>query len=283
MPFHEASATFISHVHLKVRDLATSMSFYRDILGLSIFSESVTTVSFTGNKKTPFLTIEQAGEYVPRPPRTTGLYHVALLLPSRADLGSFLKHMLDHDYPLQGASDHLVSEAIYMADPDGNGVEVYRDRPSEEWIWQNGRVTMTTDPLNAEAVLDAGKYLPWAGMPSGTVMGHLHLQVADLKQAEHFYCDGLGFNIVSQFGEQALFISSDDYHHHLGLNTWSSKNASSPPENSVGIKSFDVFYPNEASRTKAVERLRSQERPVNHQGNALVVTDPFNNRIRLVI
>ncbi|MCR6109322.1 VOC family protein [Bacillus sp. A301a_S52] len=283
MPFHEAPATFISHVHLKVRDLATSMSFYRDILGLSIFSETVTTVSFTCDKKAPFLTIEQAGDYVPRPPRTTGLYHVALLLPSRADLGSFLKHMLDHNYPLQGASDHLVSEAIYLADPDGNGVEVYRDRPSEEWIWQNDRVTMATDPLNAETVLDAGKHLPWSGMPSQTVLGHLHLQVADLKQAEHFYCAGLGFNIVSQFGEQALFISSGDYHHHMGLNTWASKNAPSAPENSVGIKSFAVFYPNEVRRIKAVDRLRSQERIVNHEGDVFVVTDPFNNKIQLVI
>lgn len=176
------------------------------------------------------------------------MYHFALLLPSRNDLARILRHFIQIRYPLQGASDHLVSEAIYLADPDGNGIEIYSDRPSAAWNWENGEVEMATVPLDAENLLAEGDGEAWTGLPSNTLMGHIHLHVSELQKTEEFYIQGLGFNIVNRYGRQALFISTGGYHHHIGLNTWNGVGAPAPLENSVGLKRFSLVLPNKETR-----------------------------------
>src|SRR5690606_11741669 len=154
------------------------------------------------------LTIEQPEGAMPKQGRTTGLYHFALLLPSRKDLGKMLKHLIETGYPLQGASDHLVSEAVYLGDPDGNGIEIYADRPASAWTWHGDEVAMTTIAMDwAGVVAEAGDE-PWTGLPAGTIMGHIHLHVSDLRSSEKFYTEGLGLEVVNRYGGMALFISA---------------------------------------------------------------------------
>lgn len=179
-----------------------------------------------------------------RPPRTTGLFHLALLVPSRADLARAFHRVHTAAWEFTGAADHYVSEALYLDDPEGNGIEIYRDRPRAEWEFGNGELRMGTLPLDLAGVLgsvedaDVGD-----GMASGTRIGHVHLQVADLPGAEAFYVDALGFEPVVRAYPGALFVAAGGYHHHLGLNTWAGVGAPAPPEGARGLRSFTVVLP----------------------------------------
>ena len=179
---------------------------------------------------------------VPKPRRTTGLYHFAILVPSRAALGRSLRRLVDARYPLTGAADHLVSEAIYLDDPDGLGIEIYRDRPRDSWRrLAGGQIAMSTDPLDVQNVLDEpGAETAWNGLDAATVMGHVHLHVPHLDTAEQFYCGRIGFDPMLRGYPGALFVSAGGYHHHLGLNTWAGVGAPPPPENAVGLQSFTI-------------------------------------------
>ncbi|CAG9613676.1 Catechol-2,3-dioxygenase [Bacillus rhizoplanae] len=282
MKFQHHPYTFVSHVHILIENLGRSLSFYREKLGFQILEQSETKAVLTADGKTPLLTIEQLENILPKQPRTTGLYHFAILLPHRSDLAKVLYHLIQTDYPLQGASDHLVSEAVYLADPDGNGIEIYVDRPFKTWEWNDGQVTMTTEPI-ASDILAAAKDETWTGLPSDTVMGHIHLHVADLGKAEEFYCAGLGFDAVSRYGHQALFISSGKYHHHIGLNTWNGVGAPSPAANSVGLKHFSILFPDEETRNQAVKRLQDIGASVTASNGVVVTKDPSGNHIQLCI
>jgi Glyoxalase/Bleomycin resistance protein/Dioxygenase superfamily. len=273
--FHKSPNLYIGEVAIQVTDLDRSLLFYQNIIGLKILKRSDQSAQLTTDGKTPLLTLFRPENALPRRRMTTGLYHFALLVPSRSDLGSFLRHLLESGYPLLGASDHLVSEAIYLNDPDGNGIEVYRDRPSREWSWKENLVEMATLELDAQGVLSAAKN-PWMGMPDGTIMGHIHLHVANLKEAEIFYTNGLGFEIVSYY-PQAVFLSTGKYHHHLAINTWAGKGAPHPKENEAGLKWFTIHYPDEESREKAKVRLARMGAPVT--GDETV--DPSGNIIHL--
>ncbi|PLR96786.1 VOC family protein [Bacillus sp. T33-2] len=284
MGFHQKATIFVRDVHLLVQDLQRSLSFYQDVIGFKTLSSSASQAVLTADGVTPLLKIEQPENPLPRKQNRTGLYHFALLLPDRSDLARVLLHLLQSGYPLQGASDHLVSEALYLADPDGNGIEIYSDRPSETWKWQNGQVIMATEPLNGEDLLAATGGVKWAGLPEGTVMGHIHLQVADLDKAERFYCEGLGFELVnSLYGQSARFVSSSGYHHHIGLNTWHSKGAPAPEKNSAGLKSYSVVLPDENSRDETVQRLQQMGEWVIEQNGLLLTKDPSGNVIHLLV
>ncbi|MFS8630532.1 MAG: VOC family protein, partial [Bacillales bacterium] len=236
MNFHKKPTTFVSHVHLKVTDLERSLKFYQEIIGFKVLKKTDRTAALTADGKTALLTIEQPEGAMPKQGRTTGLYHFALLLPSRKDLGKMLKHLIETGYPLQGASDHLVSEAVYLGDPDGNGIEIYADRPASAWTWHGDEVAMTTIAMDwAGVVAEAGDE-PWTGLPAGTIMGHIHLHVSDLRSSEKFYTEGLGLEVVNRYGGMALFISAGKYHHHIGLNTWNGVGAPKPHPNSAGLK-----------------------------------------------
>ncbi|MDQ2784558.1 MAG: VOC family protein, partial [Chloroflexota bacterium] len=210
-----------------------------------------------------------------------GLYHFAILVPTRADLGRWVRHWLELGLPL-GQGDHLVSEALYLSDPDENGIEVYRDRPRDEWHWANGQVLMGAGPVDIRGLLaDAERANePWTGLPAGTRLGHIHLQVGDIAQAATFYHDILGFDIVSAM-PSALFVSAGGYHHHIGLNTWHSKGAAPAPADMVGLRFFTVNFPTEEARRDVLDRIAAAGLPTTQTGDTVAVQDPWQNTLLL--
>lgn len=235
------SDAHIGQVSLTVRDLDRSLSFYRDVLG---FQESRRDgrVAYLGAGGPVLIELHEDTSAVARPRRTTGLYHFAILVPSRAALGRSLRRLAAQQWPMTGASDHLVSEALYLDDPDGLGIEIYRDRPRSEWsISGAGQVMMATDPLDLQSVFEEpGAETPWSGLDAGTVIGHVHLHVPHLNTAEAFYCGRIGFEPMLRGYPGALFVAAGGYHHHLGLNVWTGIGAPPPPENAVGLRSFTI-------------------------------------------
>ncbi|WP_088007304.1 VOC family protein [Indiicoccus explosivorum] len=282
MIFHEKPVTFVGQVRLKVQDLERSLKFYTSVLGFTVSERTGGRAQLTADGKTVLLSLEQPEDAAPKQPRTTGLYHFAVLLPTRADLAAFVRHLAESGIQF-GSSDHLVSEALYFSDPDGNGIEVYRDRKPEEWTWQGDQVVMTVDPLDFEELLSTSGQERWKGLPEGTVMGHIHLHVADLRQAEQFYTEGLGLDVVCRFGGQASFISSGKYHHHIGINTWNGTGAPPPSPDSAGLAAFTLVLPSEEERNETAERLKRIGAPVSETGGRFLTEDPSGNRIELLV
>ncbi|HKV83738.1 MAG TPA: VOC family protein [Ktedonobacterales bacterium] len=252
------AATTLGAAHLTVADLPRALAFYRDILGFTAVETATGSVTLSPNGATaPILTLTEIAGARPKPPRTTGLYHVAILLPTRLDLGRTLRRLVESDYPLQGASDHLVSEALYLADPDGNGLEIYRDRPREQWRFSGDQIAMDSLPLDLRALLREALAdgQEWAGIAPGTRIGHVHLQVADLDRAISFYRDTLGFDLMARMGNSAAFLSAGGYHHHIGLNTWGTAGAPQAPADAVGLRSFDILLPDSADFPAVANRV----------------------------
>ena len=282
MNFHQKTNTFVESLELKILNMERSLAFYENIIGFKVLERVENRAILTADGKTPLITLVQPENVTPKEAHKTGLYHFALLLPSRADLGSFLQHVIKINYPL-GASDHHVSEALYLQDVDGNGIEIYADRSASSWIWKDKEVHMVTEPLKAEEVLAAGADKLWNGLPSDTVMGHIHLHVGNLEQAEEFYCKGLGFDVVTRYGGQALFISADGYHHHIGLNIWNGRNIPPASKESVGLQSFTIHYPNDELRSDVITRLKEIDIEVQEENEGFITTDPFGLTIRLSV
>lgn len=282
MEFHRAPHTFVGQVNLKVQHLNRALAFYQEIIGFKVLEQTERTAKLTADGKITLLSLEQPENVIPKQGRTTGLYHFALLLPRRTDLGKILKHFIQVGYPLQGASDHLVSEALYLADPDGNGIEIYVDRDPSGWNWKNGEVVMATEPVDADGLLAEGHGEAWSALPAGTIMGHIHLHVSELKKTEEFYTQGLGFEVVNRYGNQALFISTGKYHHHIGLNTWNGVGAPSSPANSVGLESFTLMLQDEETRNKVIAQLKSIGASVKEENESFVTSDPSGNNIHLM-
>ncbi|MCK2001208.1 VOC family protein [[Brevibacterium] frigoritolerans] len=278
--FHQKPITFVGEVSINVLDLNKAILFYQEIIGLQVLKKTERQAVLTTDGKTPLLTLEQPADVIPKEGRTTGLYHFALLLPTRPDLSIFLRHLLQTKYPF-GAADHEVSEALYITDPDGNGIEVYSDRPSADWRWADGEVAMGTDPLDGNDLLEESDG-EWSKLPAGTLMGHIHLHVADLRKTEEFYMQGLGFSVVNRYGG-ALFTSTGGYHHHIGLNTWNGVGAPAPKENSVGLNWYTLVYADEEARSKVTEKLEGIGAVVTEKEGFFAVTDPSGNEIHLVV
>lgn len=278
MNFHQSPYTYTGEVYLKVTDLDKSKAFYTNIIGFKVLGEDQQRVLFTADGKTPLLIIEQPENVTPKESGTTGLYHFALLLPERADLGKIIKHFVAHKVAL-GAADHLVSEALYLSDPDGNGIEIYVDRKPELWTWENEKVEMATDPLDAESIVAESEGLEWDGLPAGTIMGHIHLHVADLQESETFY-NALGLEVVSHY-PQALFMANGKYHHHLGLNTWHRGGDNQPSDNSAGLRAFTLVFPTVAELQKAIHQVESLGNLVESTNEGYFTKDPSGNGIVL--
>lgn len=284
--------TMMGPVHLRVADMDRALAFYRDVLGLQPQPQAANGAAVTlhGLDGRALVSLSTGPNVRPRPPRSTGLYHFAILVPDRAGLGATLRRLLETRYPLQGASDHGVSEALYLADPDGNGIEIYRDRPRAEWPIENGELAMVTDPLDAEDVL-AGSRGGWEGLPRGTRLGHIHLQVRDLAEAEDFYTRALGLDLMQRFPPathgrdraSAAFLSAGGYHHHVGINTWTSAGALPPPPNAVGLQHFTLLLPDATALEAARLRLEAAGARVESQDDALLVRDPSGNAMRLAV
>lgn len=281
MNFHQPPVTFVGQVNLKVQNFERTLAFYKEVIGFKVFEQTERSAKLTADGKTVLLSIEQPVDVIPKQARTAGLYHFALLLPQRSDLAVILRHLVKAGYPLQGASDHLVSEALYLADPDGNGIEIYTDRPASKWDWNNNEVVMATEALDAENLLAEGLDGSWNGLPAGTIMGHIHLHVSELAKTEEFYTKGLGFEVVCRYGSQALFISSGKYHHHIGLNTWNGAGAPKPPVNSVGLESFTLVLPDAKSVIATIARLKEIGASVTEEEHGVYTADPSGNRIKL--
>lgn len=274
--FFESPTMHVSEVAIQVADLQRSIRFYKDFLGFQVMEKSENKVTLSADGKTSLISIEQPEGVSPKQRKTTGLYHFAILLPTKKDLALFLKHLLQagREYALQlGASDHLVSEALYFSDPDGNGIEVARDRSSEKWKWSGKSVQMSTEPLDADGLLSLATG-EWERMPKETLIGHIHLHVNDLSKAKEFYLDGLGFQEVTSY-PGASFLSDKGYHHHIAINIWNGEGVPAPAPKEVGLKFFTVTYPFPTDADRAIQRLISLGFSVDHN----TVRDPAGNQI----
>ncbi len=271
--------TDLGPVHLTVADLDHSLEFYELVLGLRVHRREENS-GYLGVGGEALLVLTESPGAEPRPRNTTGLYHFAILLPDRASLAQSLRRLVEKEYPLWGASDHLVSEALYLDDPDGNGIEIYRDRLRSEWRWREGMVEMATRPLDLSGLLaEPGAERPWEGLPSDTTIGHVHLHVRDLQEAERFYHRTLGFDVVTRYGGQALFVSAGGYHHHIGLNTWAGSEAPSPPIGNAGLRYFTIRLPESSELEWLIERLREDGVAFEKKPDSVFLRDPSGNGI----
>lgn len=280
MNFHQKPTTFVANVTINVTDIKRSTEFYQQIIGFQVLSQTANEVQLTADGKTALLTLIQPDHAGRKQPRTTGLYHFAILLPSRQSLASIVPHLINQGVQL-GSSDHLVSEALYFADPDGNGIEIYRDRLPEEWTWNEGSVEMTVDPLNFEDLLTKENVLPWTGLPKNTVMGHIHLHVDDLQAAENFYTQGLDFEVVTRYGHQAIFIADNKYHHHIGLNVWNGIGAPRPAAHSAGLVHYTLVVEDAEKQKRFEEHLSTLGARVEWNDEVLITEDPAGNEIHI--
>lgn len=282
MNFHQPPVTYVGEVGLKVMDLTKMKQFYKQIIGFEVISEDQWSVKLGVGGKT-LLKLEGVEGIMPKQNRYAGLYHFAILLPAREDLGKILVHLHQNGIQL-GSSDHLVSEALYLSDPEGNGIEIYRDREPEEWNWSNDEVSMAVDPIDAKGLMEAAQKSGerWSGLPSATVMGHIHLHVSDLNEARNFYVDGLGFKVVASMGGQALFLADQKYHHHIGVNVWNGKDIPALPEKTAGLHYYTLILENE-KRKKLAGNLRAAGIKIAELNDYWEVKDPSGNSIRLVV
>lgn len=281
--FHDKPNIYVTDLVLKVDDLKRSTEFYEKIMGFKILSETDNSIVFTVDGVTPIIKIIQPDNVIEKLPRRTGLYHFALLLPNRLQLGLFLKNIRNLGYPIRGGSHHGVSEAIYLEDPDDNGIEVYADVDSKSWRWEGDTVDMVTLPLDYDNLIEETKDLQWEGAPSGAIIGHIHLHVSDLEESKKFYIDGLGFDVVMDIARSALFISSGGYHHHIGLNIWNGRGAQPLPENSVGMKYYTLTFPDIQTRQDTIDNLKRLGFSIIEEGNEIFTKDPSENLIKFVV
>ena len=274
------AATRLGHVRLQVADLERSLAYYERVLGFRVLSrrgDDVTLGAFGDD--TPLVELHERRGAASAPLQgRLGLYHFAILLPDRAALGRFVAH-LGGIGARAGASDHLVSEAIYLRDPDGLGIEVYADRPRESWRTVDRQIQMDTAPLDLDAVVQAAGGVSWSGMPTGTRVGHVHLHVGDLEQAADFYHAALGLDKVVWSYPSALFLSAGGYHHHLGVNTWAGAGAPRPGENDARLLEWRLETP---SAEDAVASLAAAGYPARPTDDGWVVTDPWGTDLRVI-
>ena len=282
-PAELSASTKVGAVHLTVAALDRSIDFYRSALGLTPLDERDGRVSLGAGEQELLVLVEEPGA---RPAHGyTGLYHFALLVPHRADLARWLAHVARERIPLAGLSDHFVSEAIYLADPDGHGIEIYADRPRTLWEGQVG-ARMTTVPLDVTSLfgeLDDPATTPFGGLPPGTTMGHVHLKVAAIADTVAFYRDILGFALVAQFGAQAAFLSAGGYHHHLGANTWASAGAAAPPPGTAALRQATIVVGDTAELDRVRDRLEEHGQAPQSSNGGFTVSDPSGNPLLLTV
>ena len=271
-------------VELTVADLDAQAAFYTDTIGLHVLERGGDTVRLGVSDGSQLVTLVGRPDAPRRPPRTSGLFHLAILVPSRPELALAVHRVTSSGRQFTGASDHLVSEALYLDDPEGNGIEIYRDRPRDEWTYDAGELAMATLPLDLEGVLASLTEPPSGeGMTEGTRIGHVHLQVAAIPAAEAFYVGALGFEPTVRRLSGALFVAAGGYHHHVGLNTWAGQAVPAPPVGSLGLRTFTIVLPDGAARERAVGAATEAGLEVLDDAGRAVVTDPSGNRAVLAV
>jgi len=263
LPFSATTPVSVGRVGLRARDAERLADFYKDLLGFTETRRGGSTIALSAGGR-ELLEIEGSAALKPDDPGSAGLYHTAFLLPERADLARWTQHAIDRKFRIDGASDHDVSEAIYLTDPEGNGIEIYADRPRERWIIENGEIVMRTERLDFGALMRELEDKPseWNGAPDGTVVGHVHFRVGAVGEAEQWWNGEMGFDTMRHRDHVAVFLSSGGYHHHVGANVWHSKGAGPRPTDTTGL-AFVEFR----ARNLAAERE---------------LTDPWGNVIRVL-
>ena len=273
--------TSLGEVHLTVSDLDRSLRYYEDVVGLEVIGRDAGRATLGVSARRLVVLTEEPGA---RPGgRHTGLYHFALLLPERRHLAAWLAHAVHDRVPLVGLSDHFVSEALYLSDPDGHGIEIYWDRPREVWEGQVA-ARMTTLPLDVDDLLrdlDEPPERSRGGLPEGTTMGHIHLKVAAIPETVAFYRDVLGFGLMAQLGAQAAFLAAGGYHHHVGANTWESAGATPPAPGTAALRHATLVLPDEAERDRILGRVREDGQEAKETPDGVLVRDPSDNALVL--
>src|SRR5436190_7517 len=274
-------ATSMGRVRLRAADAERQRDFYERAIGLRPLARDGDTVTLGPDGGPAVVELVSSPDAPPRPPDTSGLFHLAILVPTRPDLARALRRVVDAGWRLTGASDHLVSEALYLDDLEGNGIEIYRDRPRAEWRYDGGQLQMATLPLDLESLLAELGEDGGGDMPPGTRIGHTHLNVASIGDSERFYVGGIGFDPTVRGYPGALFVSAGGYHHHLGLNTWAGEGAPAAPPGARGLDWFEVVLPDADALARTRERLGSSDVALDEREQGLVAVDPSGNRTLL--
>ena len=275
-------ATHLGRVRLQVADLERSIKFYEDVLGMRLIrrgNDSARLGPHGEDREIIYLHQHETARPVPRR-GMLGLYHFAILLPDRAALGRFVAH-LGEIGAYAGMSDHFVSEAVYLTDPDGLGIEVYADRPRDAWRYDERQLYMTTNNLDVEDLIKSARGEKWAGIPPRTVLGHVHLYVDDIAKAEAFYHDALGFDKVVWSYPGALFMSAGGYHHHLGTNTW-ARGAPAATDADARLLEWEIIVPTKKDADEAAASVRAADYPARKEGSEWLLTDPWGTGLRLI-
>ncbi len=279
--YHQPPIGFVSSVSIQVLNLQRAIEFYTNTLGLTVLNQDEYQVELSANGKDSLLSIVQLENGIKKMPRTTGLYHFALLLPSRKELGKILNHFIKNLIPLHGASNHGISEAIYLSDPEGNGIEIASDTDPKKWKWKNGQLDVFSEngPMDVKSVLSESQDEEFTKLPADTIMGHIHLHGSELKNIRRFYEEALGMDVVIDLPRQALFFSYGKYHHHLAVNVWNGIGAPTPPSNSVGLRNFLLRLPDSISLKEIESNFMNMKIPYSTVEKGINVTDPSGNNI----
>jgi catechol 2,3-dioxygenase len=272
----------VGMVTLRVRDLDRIADYFRDAIGLTVMNRTATGARL-GAGGVPLLDLERREGAAREPRNAAGLYHTAFLMPRRKDLARWLVHAAANRIPLSGFADHLVSESVYLDDPEGNGIEVYADRAPELWQWNAGTVTMATDPLDIDGLLALTdtRSTNYAKAPDGLRIGHMHLRVGDLEQADRFYGGAIGLDPTRK-RTGAAFLSSGRYHHHLGLNVWQSQGAGQRDDSATGLAWFSLEIAGPDILQAQEQRLEQAGAPVVAITDGIETTDPWGTKVRLI-
>lgn len=275
-------STHLGRVRLQVADLGRSILFYENVLGMRVLERSADSLSLgTHGEDREIVHLHQLSSARPVPRRgLLGLYHFAILLPDRASLGRFVAHLAETGV-YAGMSDHLVSEAVYLTDPDGLGIEVYADRPRDAWRYDERQLQMATNHLDVDDLVRSARGERWTGMPPGTVLGHVHLYVDDIDKAEAFYHDALGFDKVVWSYPGALFMSAGGYHHHLGTNTW-AKGAPPATDADARLLEWEIIVPTQKNADEAAKNVTAAGYDAKPENGEWILTDPWGTSLRLV-
>ncbi|HVF53623.1 MAG TPA: VOC family protein [Actinomycetota bacterium] len=274
---HSTLIDHIARVDLRVRDIDRSLSFYRSVVGLEVAEATATRAALRSPEGEVFIELSSEGVSRPAAPGATGLFHIAIRFPTRSSLGDALARLADTGMEI-GAGDHLVSEALYINDPDGNGVELYRDRPIDQWPPPSGdmAIPMATLPVDLRALLEDGHGRDAIGeaAPAGTDMGHVHLQVSDIHATTGFYSDVLGLDRTAMLGDSAGFFSSNGYHHHIGVNTWRSRGATPVDASHAGLERIVFAVADPGQLDDLSSRLGYQPVAESDGSEVLTARDP---------
>ena len=278
--FASRTPLHIGAIGLRVRDLERLTGFYRDALGLSVLDRSPDG-AVLGAGGAALVRLEHKSDAKPDDSRTAGLYHTAFLMPTRGDLARWILHVARNKVPLTGASDHAVSEAFYLDDPEGNGVEVYYDRPAETWQWTGDDLRITTDPLDVDSILhEVPPTAAFPGAPDGLRIGHVHLRVGDVARAEAFYRDALGLDVTRR-RHGASFMSSGRYHHHIAANVWHSAGAGRRDADRAGLSWLALEAADAAAFDAAKARLTQAGTQLAVTSGEIETADPWGTRLRV--